>query len=475
MSPTKKEIMLGILVGLAIGIPALIIALLLARSGEKASSGPPTAAVPVEELALDTLPTQDPAGEHTTPSPGTVPLGSGGEPTVAAPQVADVLTHTVSAGETLLAIALDYDVPFEDLVEVNAIADPDFLSIGTVLTIPVTISIAGGSALTATGVLTETLSPALPLTLGAPPSVTVALLSADYPAVLEGDLAEAYPETRNALRFAVHYTSGTYPEDDIDNVVVMLQGALAHIETTLDAAIEGSFDVYVAGSLFAAPDRNLRGRSFSAARRYFILHDGTGSRADQQYIAAHEMTHLFTWNVFGRPVSAMLSEGAAVYAGISAVADSDHLSAQSFCRAYQIAGQLPRISSGLLFEGHVRDLPNYYAAGCFVQYLVETYGTDKFARLYPTGAYTDIYGKTLPTLESEWRAALEADVSEPELDTGALVKGVEDVAAAYDWLFADFDDTEAMWLAYLELDAARMALMEGRLKDIAPHLAAAGH
>lgn len=485
MNPTKREIMLGILVGLAIGIPALIIALLLARSGEEIATGPSTATAPVGDLAFDTLPTQELADEHATPRPpGSGGSGAGVTPTAADVPVPGVLTHTVAAGETMLAIALDYDVSFEDLVEANAIDDPDFLSIGTVLTIPVTTLIDGSSALTATGVATDTLHPALPLALTAPPSVTVALLAADYPAVLEGDLVEAYPETRDALRLVVHYTPGTYPENDIDSVVLMLQGALAHIEATLDAAIEGPFDVYVAGSLFAAPDRNLRGRSFSAARRFFILHDGTGSRADQQYIATHEMTHLFTWNVFGRPVSAMLSEGAAVYAGMTAIADSDHMSAQAFCRAYQVAGQLPRISSGLLFEGHVRDLPNYYAAGCFVQYLVETYGTDRFAQLYPTGAYADVYGKTLPTLETEWRAALEADAGEPELDADALVKGVDDVAAAYEKLFAGFEDavgtavgtvSEATWLAYLELDAARMALMEGRLKDIAPHLLAAGY
>ncbi len=473
MKASKKEIALGILIGLAIGIPALVIALLLSRSGEEATMATPTAPIAVEAVALGTPTPMTPAAVSGTPSPVIAPAV---EPAATAQPEAEVVTHTVAAGETLLAIALEYDVALEDLVDVSVIDDPDFISIGTVLTIPVKATVEGGSALlTVTTALTEALVPAFPLALGTPPSVTVGLLSADYPAVLEGDLNEAYPISKDVARFSVHYTAGTYPEEDLDNVTLMLQAALAHIEKTLDRRMEGSFDVYVAGSLFAFPNQSLRGRSYSASRRFFVLHDGTGNRADQQYIATHGMARVIAWNVFGRPVSAMLSEGAAVYSGMMAIADSDHMSLESFCRAYQIAGALPRVSSGLLFEGHVRDLPNYYAAGCFVQHLIESYGTAKFAELYPAGAYVDVYGETLPTLESEWRAALQSSISDPGLDPEALVKGVEEIAAAYDALFADFEDTDAAWRAYLELDAARIALLEGRLDDITPHLAAAGY
>jgi len=472
VNATKKEIALGVLVGLAIGIPALVIALLLSRSVEEASVTPPTSSVSIEALNTP-LGQQPPAAVPDTPLAGTA------VPTAPVPPTEDAtaaVTHTVAAGETLGAIALDYDVTVEDLVLANGIEDPDFIGQGTVLTIPVAAPVeVGGSVVTATVVAEGTVVPGLPLSLSPPPSVTVDSLLASSPAILEGGLEEAYPGSFDAGRFVVHFTPGTTPEDDLESVTAILKGVLAEIEATLDAAIEEPFDVYVAGSLFAPPDQSLRGRSFSAARRFFILHDGTGNRADLQYIATHEMTHLFTWNVFGRPVSAMLSEGVAVYTGLLAIPDSEHLPAKTFCRAFQAAEALPRISSGLLFEGHVRDLPNYYAAGCFVQYLIETYGTDKFAELYPTGSYQSIYGKTLVDLESEWRAALEAEAGDLALDADALVAGVGDVAAAYDALFADQDGSEAWWLAYLELDAARMALIEGRMDAIAPHLAAAGY
>lgn len=473
MSPSKKEIVLGILVGLAIGIPALVIALLLSRSGGEGPAGQPTASVPVEGVGPEMPTTQDLEADEAMPVLGATTAVL---PTPTVQIQTETVTHTVEAGETLLAIALDYDVTLEDLVEANAIDDPDFINIGTVLTVPIPVSSeVGGAVLTATVVPTGTMVPELPLTLATPPSVTVAMLSAGYPSALEGELTEAYPVTEDTLRFAIHYTPGTYPEEDIDSVSLMLQGALGYIEAVFGSDIEGSFDVYVAGSPFAPPNQVLRARSVSASRHLFILHDGTGSRADQLYGATRAMTRLFAWNVFGRPVSAMLSEGVAVYAGSTAIADAGHVPVQSFCRAYQIADALPRVSSGLLFEDYVGDLPNYCAAGCFVGYLIESYGVDKFAQLYPTGRYSEVYGKTLATLESEWRAALADGVSDAELDPDALIAGVQDVSAAYGALFADFEDNEAAWEAYLALDAARMALMEGRLDDIAPHLAGAGY
>ncbi len=47
------------------------------------------------------------------------------------------IVHTVRSGETLGALAAAYAVPLEQLMAVNAISDPDFVSIGTELIVPV--------------------------------------------------------------------------------------------------------------------------------------------------------------------------------------------------------------------------------------------------------------------------------------------------------------------------------------------------
>ena len=354
-----------------------------------------------------------------------------------------VIIHEVVAGDTLSEIAVAYGVTVDEILAANDL-DSDVIWVGQELIIP-------------TNDVTPTLEPEAsnPWT----------------PSILEGDLASAYPSVVETDRFTVHYVPDTYPADDIDAVEAMIGAGLAHIEDRLQTSLDGEFDVYVAGSLFAPPDAALRGRSFSTARRYHFLHDGTGNTADQQYIATHELTHLFSWNVFGKPVSAMLSEGVAVYTGMTRIADADHMSIETFCAAYHEAEALPLVSSNLRYDGHIRDLQNYYAAGCFVQYLIEMYGPEKFGELYSTGNYSSIYGKSLATLEAAWIADIEYANVEIPFDPADLVAAVDAVSRSYDTLFDDFDGTPAEMSAYEALDAARIALLEGEFDTMEQRLA----
>ena len=51
-------------------------------------------------------------------------------------EAAEHITHTVTAGETLLAIALNYDVSMEKIIAANDMADPDDLAVGQQLLVP---------------------------------------------------------------------------------------------------------------------------------------------------------------------------------------------------------------------------------------------------------------------------------------------------------------------------------------------------
>lgn len=379
------------------------------------------------------------------------------------PDSRDVVTHVVQDGEVLGGIALAYDVSVNVLMTTNGLIDPDLIWAGDVLTVPTRQAVALSLAPTFTPVAAAVVTPM-------PASVVTATERVWEPAILDRDLDAAYPASQTIDPFTIHYTPGTYPETDLDYVVYMLQKGFAHLEATFDTTLEGQFDVYVAGSLFAPPDQALRGRSFSAARRIFFLYDGTGNPQDQQYIATHEMTHLFAWNAFGRPVSAMLSEGAAVYAGMALLDDSQHLPINDFCAAYRQAGVLPTVSTYLTFEGHIRDLPNYYAAGCFVGYLVDTYGPEPFTSLYPTGDYAGVYGKSLSTLESEWLSSVDTYSATVAVDPSDLIAAVDAVSSAYEQLFSVFSRTTSQYAAYLEIDAARIALLEARFNDVWIHL-----
>jgi hypothetical protein len=48
----------------------------------------------------------------------------------------------------------------------------------------------------------------------------------------------------------------------------------------------------------------------------------------------------------------------------------------------------------------------YILAGSFVGFVIERYGLASFRSMYVTGNYEQVYGKSLRTLEQEWRVSL---------------------------------------------------------------------
>ena len=185
---------------------------------------------------------------------------------------------------------------------------------------------------------------------------------------------------------------------------------MANAETVFGVDLNGRFTVYAAGTLFEPNNQHLRGRSFSSMRETLFLYDGTGDPADQQYIIAHELTHLYMWNVFGVPSSVLISEGAAVYSGMNAIEESDHLALKSICKLLYDAGRLPNIASELGYSGHNYDLSNYYTAGCFVGYLVENYSAASVGQVYPTSNYVNVFGKSLVNLERDFETSIAASL-----------------------------------------------------------------
>jgi hypothetical protein len=279
-----------------------------------------------------------------------------------------------------------------------------------------------------------------------------------------------YPLTLKGERFTLHYQPDTPAASAPDQMLGLIESALKHIETKMDVALEDQFDVYVAGSLFAAPDLALRGRSFSTQRRNFYLYDDTGTPNERRYIITHELTHLVLWNTISRPSSVMLHEGVAVYTGIEAMEAADFIPLAHFCAAYQQTDQLPSLSGTRSYLGHIRDLDLYFSAGCFAQYLIQEYGTADFKQLFSSGDYLGIYGRTLSQLEADWTKTLEQLGDELAFDADDLVTLVAQVAESYDRIFSDFSGTPSELAAYRELDLARIAVLQAQFDKAWEHL-----
>ncbi len=364
--------------------------------------------------------------------------------------IGDTLIHTVSSGDTLIGIAELYSVTVEAIQEANDL-DSEIIQPGWELEIPVSDVKPQPTA----SVITETVETNGPW----------------QPSILEGDLAAAYPLTLEGERFTLHYQPDTPAALVPGRMLQLIESALNHIETKLNIVLEDRFDIYLAGTLFPAPDQALRGRSFSSQRRNFYLYDETGTPDERRYIITHELTHLVMWNAVGEPSSVMLHEGVAVYNGIEAMEAAGFIPLTHFCAAYQQAGQLPSLSGSRSYLGHIRDLDLYSSAGCFVQYLIEMYGVQDFKVLFTDGDFLEIYGRTLAQLEADWEETLRSVGTDLGFDPEDLVAAVAEVADAYDRLFTDFSGTPSQMAAYRELDRARIAMLQAHFDEARAYLA----
>jgi len=378
--------------------------------------------------------------------------------------------HVVEPGETLTLIADRYGVPAEVIQAANYLADANSIFSGQRLRIP----LAAPEEATTQPAGSVTAPPTLVALATATPDtgdIPHRIVRSEWPrSILEGDLDENYPLVYEHERFTLHYQPGTYTDQHLNETIALAEQALETIETTLNVRLSGRFDIYIAGTLFAAPNAHLHGLSRSAERKVFILHDGSGTPTDNLYFFIHEMTHLVVWNTWGTPSSTVLSEGVATYAGKVVLEEGGYLPYDRLCGAIYSAGLMPSMAAverdWQAFLGHVRHYPNYFGSACFVDYLIETYGLEKLSRLYHTSDYEGLYGASLEALDAQWRETLAARTVNLRINPADLAAYTEEVGRTYDFVLTNFNGTNTMYLAYAVVDQARIALWRGQYAEV---------
>lgn len=124
-------------------------------------------------------------------------------------------------------------------------------------------------------------------------------------------------------------------------------------------------------------------------------------------IIKHELVHALTsdWHPFLK-VSLKLG----LHEGIAVAADWNEakLTPHQWSKAMRVLGVAPTIEQimGLGFWAQASSR-SYMLAGSFVRHLVEAYGVEVFKRVFPTGNFRDVYGKSLAELGNEWRTFLD--------------------------------------------------------------------
>ncbi len=445
------------------------------------------------KLPVAVPPTFTPAGVLTSTMPEptkspTVQPTSTPEPT-ATPTITPVVpaTYVVVAGDTLSGIAVKFQVSLDALMAANALTAAD-IQAGQVLILPVAATTPNvSSTLTANeyrvkdGDSLESIAAMAGTTVeqlrvvnfmygdsilvgqklflpGMSPVVPVWSWS-----VLEANRTAGYPYLLDKDKFILRFQGDSFASVDPESVAGLVQNALNNVQTIFGIELSGRFTAYAAGTLFEPPNQHLRGRSFSSARETLFLYDGTGDPADQQYIIAHELTHLYMWNTFGVPSSVMLSEGAAVYSGMNAISTSDHLPLKSICKLLYDAGSLPNVAGELGYSGHNYDLDNYYTAGCFVGYLVEKYSASSIGQLYPNSNYVNVFGSSLVELEKDFESSLALQPTIQGIDPYTFSTQMDKVSNTYRNFFPAFSPTVKKLEEFRLLDHARLELLKGNL------------
>jgi len=406
------------------------------------------------------------AADSVTTTPSGAPSSDLASPTEAGPATFPALsaeqTHVVTPGETLIGIAAAYNVPVDVLKQVNHLADPATIYPGQQLIIPASL------ALTPTASLV-TLAPTLPPTLSPDDPANLALISG-WPRSLSGgseeELRGNYPQLLLRPRFTLRYQPGTYPDLYINDLVALVEAALADVEARLGVQLDGSFDVYAAGTLFVGDDINIRGLSRSKDRKVFILFDGTGDPVERAYAITHEIAHVVAWNTWGTPSSTMLSEGLATATGQIELESGGFIPYDQLCLGLAAADQMESMAvidrDPKKFQGHIENRFNYFSAACFVRYLIDSYGLEAMSQLYHTSSYPELYGgRSLEALDAEWQASLKTRSGDLVIDPAALVEMNRRVNNAYDTIFSNYNGTPQMHQAYIAVDKARIALWRG--------------
>ncbi|MEW6741695.1 MAG: hypothetical protein AB1486_02955 [Planctomycetota bacterium] len=116
----------------------------------------------------------------------------------------------------------------------------------------------------------------------------------------------------------------------------------------------------------------------------------------------HEMVHVIALKL-GYSQTGLLGEGIAVY--LNGAKSEEH---HRYAAKLLAEGKLPTVAR--MLTAFWDQQQGYPAAGSFCGYLIETFGIERFKKLYPltdpAAAATDILGKSLDTIEQDWCAFL---------------------------------------------------------------------
>jgi hypothetical protein len=214
--------------------------------------------------------------------------------------------------------------------------------------------------------------------------------------------------------FHLHFVPGTSAERDRAEIGALAEEALAAIVETLDLEFQGQMDIYLVPRVFWQG-----GAAYGNKVQLISYLDRNYTSVEIWSYFTHEGTHALAQDLLqpkenGGGPDGVLVEGLAVWASNGHYAQEPIDAWAAAVAASDDYIPLPELRAGPFYE--FQHETSYMQAASFVQYLVETYGLDRFKELYgrATGdaghdeaLVQQLYGKGYAALEADWLAHLE--------------------------------------------------------------------
>ena len=205
--------------------------------------------------------------------------------------------------------------------------------------------------------------------------------------------------------FNIFYEKGSKVEREIERIVRDHEFRYAQLIAYLQTQPSRKVNAYI----YTSPEQKKR----LIGAGHTLVEDPFGYGFHVNYepfphpIIKHELVHALTtdWHPFFK-VSLKLG----LHEGIAVAADWNEgkLTPHQWSKAMRELGVAPTIDQimGLGFWAQASSR-SYMLAGSFVRYVVDTYGIEAFKRVFPTGNFRGVYGKSLAELSNEWETFLD--------------------------------------------------------------------
>ena len=220
-----------------------------------------------------------------------------------------------------------------------------------------------------------------------------------------GDIARKLGGFRETAHFEIFYAREL--ETEIENIVEDCEFQYTQVAAYLTPEGDG-LSRKVRAYIYASPEQ--KKRLIGAGSTFVEDPFGHGFHIHAQGfphpVLKHELAHVFTvpWSPLKVSLNVGLHEGIAVAADWSEGRLTPHQWAKAM-HEMEIAPPLSAVM-GIGFWGHAGSR-SYLLAGSFVRFLVDTYGIEKFKKVFLIGNFVKHYGKNLQSLEMEWIGFLE--------------------------------------------------------------------